>query len=356
MTAADAAPARYHADALRGFAGALATQAGLPRARAAVMAEILVEADMMGRSTHGIEQLDRYLADLVADLMNKTGEPEPVADNGAALTWDGHYLPGTWLVTQALAAARERIGAHPVVTVVIRDSHHVGFHAAYLRRATEHGLAMLLLDTNPHFGTVAPYGGRRAVFSPTPVSFGFPTAGDPILVDFALSSVSLSTTERAARLGQRLARPWLLDHDGHPSDDPQALFGEPPGSILPLGGTDRGHKGYGLAFMVYALSAALSGFGEPASPKGYGSAVFLQLVDPEGFAGRSAFEHELGLLVDACHASPPAPGFEEVLVPGERAMAALRDARDNGVALFPTVLDSLAPWAERLGVALPEPL
>ena len=108
--------------------------------------------------------------------------------------------------------------------------------------------------------------------------------------------------------------------------------------------------------MVYALSAGLSGFGEPASPKGYGSAVFLQLIDPEAFAGRGAFEHELGLMVDACHASPPAPGFEEVLVPGERAMAALRDARDNGVALFPTVLERLAPWAERLGVALPEPL
>ena len=82
----------------------------------------------------------------------------------------------------------------------------------------------------------------------------------------------------------------------------------------------------------------------------------MQLIDPEGFAGRSAFEHELGLLVEACHASPPAPGFEEVLVPGERAMAALRDAQDKGVALFPTVLDSLAPWAERLGVALPQPL
>ncbi|MDA0261534.1 MAG: Ldh family oxidoreductase [Proteobacteria bacterium] len=351
----DRPDARYGAATLRDFACALAVAAGLPEARARVMAEILVEADMMGRSTHGIEHLDWYLTDLVNGAMNKSGAPEVVADHGAAVTWDGHYLPGTWLVTQAMDLAFERSRDHPVVTVVIRDSHHVGFHAAYLRRATMRGLVMLLLDTNPYFGAVAPYGGRQAVFSPTPVSFGFPTASDPVLVDFALSSTSLTATERAGRLGEHLPHAWLLDHEGHPSDDPQTLLGEPRGSILPLGGADRGHKGDGLQFMVYALSAALGGFGVPASPRGYSSAVFLQLIDPEAFAGTEAFNRELAILIDACHASPPAPGFDEVLVPGERAMASLHAAERDGVALFPTVLQTLTPWAARLGVALPVP-
>ena len=346
---------RYAAETLRDFAGALALAAGLPKQRAQRMAEILVEADMMGRSTHGIEHLDWYLTDLVSEVMNKTGAPTVIADHGAAVTWDGRYLPGTWLVTEAMELAFARSRDQPVVTVVIRDSHHVGFHAAYLRRATMRGLVMLLLDTNPYFGAVAPYGGKQAVFSPTPVSFGFPTAGDPVLVDFALSSTSLTATERAERLGERLPHAWLLDHEGNASDDPQALLGDPPGSILPLGGADRGHKGYGLQFMVYALSAALGGFGIPNSPRGYSSAVFLQLINPEAFAGRAAFSHELAILIDACHASPPAPGFDEVLVPGERAMASLHAAERDGVQLYPTVLQTLTPWAERLGVALPEP-
>ena len=345
---------RYAADTLRDFACALAVAAGLPEARARVMAEVLVEADMMGRSTHGIEHLDWYLTDLVSGVMNKTGDPTVVADHGAAVTWDGHYLPGTWLVTQAMELAFARSRDHPVVTVVIRDSHHVGFHAGYLRRATNRGLVMLLLDTNPYFGAVAPYGGKQAVFSPTPVSFGFPTAADPVLVDFALSSTSLTATERAARLGERLPHAWLLDHEGNLSDDPQALLAEPSGSILPLGGADRGHKGYGLQFTVYALSAALGGFGVPNSPRGYSSAVFLQMINPDAFAGTDAFHRELAILIDACHSSPPAPGFDEVLVPGERAMASLHAAVREGVQLFPTVLKTLSPWAERLGVELPE--
>lgn len=348
--------ARYAVETLRGFARSLAIAAGLPEPRASVMAEILVEADMMGRSTHGIEQLDWYLRDLVDGVMNKTGEPSVVADRGAALTWDGHYLPGSWLIAQAMEAAFERIEEHPIATVVIRDSHHVGFHAAYLRRATKRGLAMLLFDTNPYFDTVAPYGGRKGVFSPTPVSYGFPTDRDPILVDFALSSTSLTATERAARLGERLPHKWLLDSEGDPTDDPNALIDQPTGTILPLGGADRGHKGYGLEFMVYALSAALGGFGLPDSPGGYSSAVFLQMIDPAAFAGREAFDREMRILIDACHASPPAPGYDRVRVPGERAIERFRDAENNGVALFHTVLQTLAPWAERLGVALPEPM
>ncbi|MBM3509264.1 MAG: Ldh family oxidoreductase [Alphaproteobacteria bacterium] len=348
---------RYRAADLRAFAAALARAVGLPADKAATMAAILVEADMMGRSTHGIEHMGHwYLPDLERDVMTKAGDVAIVADHGAALALDGRYLPGTWTVTRAMALGFERLERHPVVTIAVRDSHHVGFHAAFLRRATERGLVMILLDTNPYFEAVAPASGIKPVFSPTPVAYGFPTAGDPILVDFALASTSLTSVERANRLGERLKGKWLIDHEGRASDDPKALLGQPKGSILPLGGADRGHKGYGLFFMVYALAAGLSGFGTPASPRGFASAVFLQLIDPARFAGRAAFEREIDVIVEACHASPAAPGGEPVRVPGERAMKTYRDSEANGVALFPTVLKTLKPWAEKLKVAIPAPI
>ena len=348
MTGADAAPARYRPETLRGFAGALATQAGLPRERAAVMAEILVEADMMGRSTHGIEQLDRYLDDLVADLMNKTGEHEPVADNGAALTWDGHFLPGTWLVTQALAAARERIGAHPVVTVVVRDSHHVGFHAAYLRRATEHGLAIMLLDTNPRFGTVAPYGGRRAVFSPTPVSFGFPTAGDPILVDITTSVTAEGKVRVARYAGKELAPGQILDRDGNPSTRPDDLYNG--GSMLPLGGL-MGHKGYGLSVVVDLLGALLTG-GSAGGKRGGGFSNNLTLwaADPDALGGRETMEELQSEYFAMLKSSNRQPGVEEILLPGEPELRTAADRRRDGLPLDAGTVSGLDQLAIRLGL------
>jgi L-lactate dehydrogenase len=61
---------------------------------------------------------------------------------------------------------------------------------------------------------------------------------------------------------------------------------------------------------------------------------------------------QTGWLVDACHVATPRPGGDRVRLPGERALARLRDQTEHGVALHPTILPALAPWGEKLGVRL----
>ena len=41
---------------------------------------------------------------------------------------------------------------------------------------------------------------------------------------------------------------WAIDAEGVPTNDPVVLVAEPRGSLLPAGGVDHGHKGYGLAW------------------------------------------------------------------------------------------------------------
>ena len=76
---------------------------------------------------------------------------------------------------------------------------------------------------------------------------------------------------------------WLVDNRGEATDDPAALKASPPGAILPLGGLDRGHKGFGLGLMVEALTAGLGGYGRADKPTSWGASVFLQMIDPEAF-------------------------------------------------------------------------
>src|SRR6266850_4957995 len=94
--------ARYSAPELVTAATALLQRAGLAEERARTVAEILVEADLMGHSTHGLQLLGPYLRDIEANLMTKIGDPDVVADHGSTITWDGHYLPGPWLVVKAI--------------------------------------------------------------------------------------------------------------------------------------------------------------------------------------------------------------------------------------------------------------
>lgn len=346
--------ARFDAAILRRFAAELLTRVGLPADRSSVVADILVRADLMGHDTHGLQLLPKYLEDLEAGRMARIGSPEIVADNGATLTWDGGYLPGPWLVHQAIELACERVGRHGVVTAVVRRSHHIACLAAYLRPVTDRGLVILLMSSDPSVASVAPFGAIQAVYTPNPVAAGFPTDSDPLLLDVSTSITTNGLTGRLYGQGARLPHRWVQDADGQTTDDPAVLFANPPGTILPIGGPDHGHKGFALGILVEALTAALGGFGRAEGPHQWGAAVFLQIFDPAAFGGRDAFTRETGFFANACRHARPRPGQSAVRLPGERALAREREQQVEGILLFPGILDALRPWAEKYGLDMPE--
>ena len=94
---------RYDADSLTAFAKSMLQKLGLSSERAAVVADILVEGDLIGHTTHGLQLLAPYLKELSEGGMSGSGEPTVLQDRGSAVTWDGNYLPGPWLVRRAMA-------------------------------------------------------------------------------------------------------------------------------------------------------------------------------------------------------------------------------------------------------------
>ncbi len=352
----NAAPPRYAADMLGALAVQLLRKTGLAPDKAASVAEILLEGDLMGHSTHGFELLAPYLGQIEKGAMLKDGEPEIIADHGAAITWNGRYLPGPWLVCRAMDLAIERAYTHKVATVVIRQSSHIGCLAAYLKRATDAGLMMVLMCSDPSVKSVTPFGGATPLFTPNPMAFGWPTDGEPVIIDISASTTTNGMNIRLNRQGRKLDGKWLIDSSGKASDDPALLFNEPKGAILPLGGVELGHKGFGLALLVEALTAALGGHGRADGVTNWGASVFMQLIDPEGFGGRDAFERETGWLAQACRSVPALPGKPPVRLPGERGLARRTHQLMNGVELHPDIMPALLPWAEKLGVRLPPPM
>jgi len=347
--------ARYPAARLRAFASQLAQHAGLAADRADDVAGILVEADLMGHTTHGLALLGPYLKSLEDGTMTAAGQPQVVADRGAAVTWDGNFLPGPWLVLRAMGVAFARLPEHPVVTVAIRRSHHIGCLAAYLKRATDRGYAMLLLCSDPSVASVAPFGALAGRYTPNPLAFGFPTDEMPVLIDISASTTTNGLVGRLNRAGkgERLGGRWLVDNRGEATDDPAVFLADPPGAILPLGGMDLGHKGFGLGLLVEALTSALTGYGRADGERRWGASVFIQLIDPAAFGGRDAFVRESGWLAQACRTAPVKAGAPPVRMPGERALKLREQRLAEGVPLHAEIMPSLEPWAKKLGVAMP---
>jgi len=346
---------RFAADTLVAFATALAERSGLRADIARDLADVLVTGDLLGHTTHGLALLSPYLAEIEKGSMAKSGEPAVVSSRPAAQTWDGKRLPGPWLTLRAVEAAATMAATYGTGTVVVRRSHHIACLAVYLLRATERGLVAIVQSSDPIVKAVVPHGGITPIMTPNPIAAGLPTSGDPILVDISSSITSMGFAAQQKMAGKKLPGPWLIDHQGNATDDPGVTSADPPGALLPLGGLDAGYKGFGLGLIIEALTGGLAGFGRADPPEGWGATTFVQVLDPSAFGGLAAFKRQMDHVVAAAHASKPRPGTPGVRLPGEAGMARLKEQRENGVALYPTIMPALVPWAEKLGVAVPKP-
>lgn len=339
---------------LTAFAQALFAAAGLEADKAASVARLLVLTDAMGHRTHGVAMLPLYLDEIAKGNMTPAGTYEVVRDTGPTVVWDGGYLPGHWLMEQAVALALERVERQGVVSLALRRSHHIGCLAAHLKAVADAGCVASLYNSDPVGRFVAPYGGTEPLFTPNPFAYAYPTAGNPVLVDICASITTVSMTRQHAAEGTRFPHPWLLDAVGQPTTDPTVLEQQSPrGSIQLIGGQEYGHKGFGLALVVEALSQGLSGHGRYEGTTRWGGNVFLQVIDPDAFAGRDALVRETTHLANACRANRPIDPARPVRLPGDAAAQALAAAATGGIVVADRHWAALVDRARGLGVAVP---
>lgn len=341
---------------LKQFATSLLEKAGMEADKSAAMARLLVLTDAMGRRTHGMAMLQLYLKEIQNGTMRTQGEPEVVRDNGITAVWDGDYLPGMWLVEKAINVAMPRAASHGIAAVAIRRSHHIGCLAALAKLAGDQGFVALITNSDPAGQRVAPYGGTEALMTPNPMAFGYPGAEHPVLVDMCASITTTSMTRQKFAEGKLFEHPWLQDANGVPTRDPAVLeHATPRGSLLPLGGQEYGHKGYGLSLMVEALSQGLSGHGRKDAPKRWGGNTYVQVMSPDLFAGGDAFAEQMDYLSDRCRSNKPINPAQPVRVPGDAAAKSITQAHLDGINYEPATWQALCDVAATLGIAAPMP-
>ncbi len=347
------AAARYTVESLLQLAEALFVAAGMDAEKAQSVATVLVTGDMVGQRTHGMALCPAYIEQIEKGLMTTRGDPEVVRDSGSVVVWDGNYLPGPWLVSRALASAAERVATHGVVTFVIRRSHHIACLTSLIKQATDRGLVAILASSDPSSGFIAPFGGKEALLTPNPIAMGYPDSRAPVWIDVSTSITTVGMARQKSAADTPFAYPWLMDADGTPTNDPHVLDPGAGGTLLPVGGREYGHKGFGLSLMIEVLTQGLAGFGRQDSEKRWGANVFLQVLDPGAFAGSDAFLRQMDYLTDRCHDNAPIDPAQRVRMPGEMAQRRIRLAEESGVDVTPAVLAALSAAAGRLGVALP---
>jgi uncharacterized oxidoreductase len=344
---------RVSADRLRQMIANILGRGGSEAAEAELVAGHLVDANLAGHDSHGVGLIPHYVRHLKEGLVVPNTSVKVVKDDGAFLMFDGRRGFGRRVAGEAMAAAMERCRETGVVVLTLANSHHVGRVGAYGELASAAGFVSLhFVNVADHAGLVAPFRGTDSRFSTNPVCIAMPaTAIQPgLLLDMATSGVAMGKVLVAKRAGKRLPDGNLIDPQGAPTSDPEVMYRDPRGSLLPFGA----HKGYALAVVTELLAGALSGGGtiQPENPRrgGVVNHMFSVIVDPARLAGVDWMRREIDGFVGYVKASPAADPAKPVLVPGDPERLSRAERLRAGIPLDATTWEELLTAGEAMGL------
>ena len=341
---------RYRVEELTDYCYQVMVAKGVDPACAKATAEMLVDAEVTGMSTHGVSRLTIYMDRIKAGIMSPDNNIKIVQESPSALTIDAGNSLGAAAAKFAMEKCIEKARETGVCFAAVRNSNHFGTAAFYTKMAAEAGM-MGLCCANLK-GNVAPFGAAAPYLGTNPLSLSCPTIGRPLVTDIATSTVALGKLILAQKLGKSIPEGWALDQDGNPTTDPAEGR---KGMLTPFGGP----KGSGIAIMIDIASGILSGGGfgnhltglyEMTGPQGVGH--FMGAIDVSHFTDLETFKQKVSQMSAEIKALKKAPGVEEILMPGdlEANKRAVNEA--NGIELPEPVYQELVNLGAPHGLSL----
>src|SRR5262245_548407 len=147
----------YAPEALNRIAREILEAAGVPAAPAAAVASGLLQADLYGHRTHGLQLLGDYVEAIEEGSMAREGTPQVVNSHGAVETWDARRLPGVWTTGLAIERATVLADQLGLGAVALRRSHHIACLAAFLEAPARAQTFIPVFTSDPSAAMVRPY-------------------------------------------------------------------------------------------------------------------------------------------------------------------------------------------------------
>ena len=355
--------ATHSFDSLVGFVQRVLENIGCSASDAHTAAIALVTADLRGIDSHGVARLRGYLRLKEAGRVNVTPNIQVVHETPSTAVIDGDAGLGLVVAPYAMRVAMDKAAVCGTGWVSVRNSNHfgiAGYHAMLALEKDMIGIAM----TNAS-ALVAPTFSKEKMLGTNPIAVAIP-AGEqpPFVADFATTTAANGKLELLQRKNAPTPDGWVQDVDGQSSNDAHIL--KKQGALLPLGG-DRehgSHKGYALGSIVDIFSAVFSGasYGPWAPPfpayiampdnmPGKGLGHFFGAMRIDAFRPAAEFKAHMDNWINRFRAATPAPGFDQVLIPGDPERIVAAERLQSGIPVHEEVDEDLRQIAAQLGIA-----
>lgn len=336
--------------AMNDFCQRLLEASGVPATDAGIVSSILVDTSLEGIDTHGISRLPVYLKCLLKGRINPKPKIQETIDAAVARV-DGDNGLGQLVAYRAMNSAIDLAKIYGIGFATVKNSNHFGAASTYCKLAAAQQMIGQAYTNSP--SGIPPWGGRAPYFGTNPISYGFPHAEYPVVVDMSSSTVARGNIILAAKNGEEIPEGWAMDKDGKATTNAKAAL---EGAVLPIGGA----KGYTLALAAEVMAGIISGsaygshvgwiYDEGREPVNIGHSFLAiniaKLMPVEEFSQR------MGDMIREVKAIPKAEGITEIRIPGERRQANAEQRKQDGIPVAEGLLQELNMLAEKLAIPI----
>jgi len=344
----------FSAEYLRSVGIELFSACGAPPEEAAIVTDELVEASLMGLESHGVTRYIWYTEQVLVGKIKPGAQIRIVRETPTTAIVDCGFNFGQVGAVRMVDIVCGKAEKNDLACVVSRNNHHVGRLGSYAQKVAERNmLCLAAANSAKHGHWVVPWGGREGRLATNPLAYAVPTNGLPVVLDMSTSMISEGKIRVLMYGGERVPPGCMLDGYGNPVTDPKAFYATPHGSILPLG-SQFGYKGFGLGLLVEILSGTMAGV-ESTVDLPYINGLCLIAINPAAFCGTGRFKELMDDLSTYMTTTPPAPGHDEVVMPGALDFRMRERRLAEGIPLPEETWRLIVETAARVGLTIEEP-
>lgn len=335
-------------DDARSFVHDILVGNGVPADNAALVADCLVQADLRGVDTHGVNRIPSYMERVRQGVLDPKAIPTVGETTPVVAQVDGHNAFGAVAAHLGMATAINMANTYGIGMVSVKHSNHFGMSAWIVQQAIDAGM-MSLVFTNSS-PALPVWGGKEKLMGVSPIACGAPAGREkPFILDMAPSVAARGKIYKALRRGEQIPNDWALDAEGKQTTDPAEAL---KGVMLPMGGP----KGSALSIMMDVFSGVLSGSAfaghvtnpyDPSKPADVGH--FLVAIKPDLFMSLEDFKARMDCLYQRVVSTEKMAGVDRIYFPGEIEQLTHAERLANGIPYTDGEIAALNAEASKIG-------
>ena len=346
-----------NADQLRAFSSRIFKALNVPKEDAELVSNLLVEANLTGFDSHGVIRIPIYARGIKMGAVKPGADIKIIRETPSTAVIDGGWNLGQVVAKYAMNVCIEKARNSVIGLVTAKNSQHAGRLNTYAEMAMAQNMIGIASVNSASY--VAPFGGKTKQLGTNPLCFAIPSGKEPpMILDMATSVWARGKIMVHLARGEELPEEIFMDPDGNSTTDPS--WYTKGGVLRNLGGEIAGYKGFGLSLLVEILTGALTEGGVSNSeeyrsrPFYGGNGIFMMAIYIAQITELDQFKKRVDNLLSSVKNSATAPGYNEVLIPGEPERRKKAKRLKEGIFIEDKTWGDLTSLATELNVKIPQ--